>query len=201
MASTDWPRAGPAKDRETSGNNGVLKRRNRLLTDPFQRVFAGRQSGLHRIPKPRAEVRFLPGAQLKPQFRTSSGSEEGRSGRPWPRIGPAADTESSSRSSILLSLSSRPKPPCRPHDGPDRDGEPRGRAGAGQIPARTDRFLPRRDPHSTSEVRQVKRPAEGRGEDQGVGVPRPWDRCPTDGSSGRRVRRTDPRGLITCGDE
>ena len=95
-------------------------------------------------------VRFAPGAQLKPQFRASSGSEEGRSGRPWPRIGPAADTESSSRSSILLSLSCRPKPLCLPHDGPDRDGEPRGRAGAGQIPARTD-CLPRRDPHSTSE--------------------------------------------------
>jgi hypothetical protein len=28
-----------------------------------------------------------------------------------------------------------------PHDRPDRDGEPRGRAGAGQIPARTDRLL------------------------------------------------------------
>jgi hypothetical protein len=52
--STDWPRGGPAKDREASGNKGVLKRRNRLLTDPFQRVLAGRQSGLHRIPKPRA---------------------------------------------------------------------------------------------------------------------------------------------------
>jgi len=33
--STDWPRGGPAKDRETSGINGVLKRRNRLLTDHF----------------------------------------------------------------------------------------------------------------------------------------------------------------------
>jgi hypothetical protein len=51
--STDRPRGGPANGRETSGNKGVLKRRNRLLTDPFQRVLASRQSGLHRIPKPR----------------------------------------------------------------------------------------------------------------------------------------------------
>ncbi len=51
--STDWPRGGPAKDRETSGNEGMLKRRNCLLTDPFQCVLAGKQSGLHRIPKPR----------------------------------------------------------------------------------------------------------------------------------------------------
>jgi hypothetical protein len=51
--STDRPRGGPAKDRETSGNDEALKRRNRLLNDLFQRVPAGRQSGLHRIPKPR----------------------------------------------------------------------------------------------------------------------------------------------------
>jgi hypothetical protein len=66
------------------------------------------------FPKPRAEVRFLPGAQLKPQFRGLLGTIERRSGRPWPRIGPAADMESSSRSSILLSLSCRPRP-LAPH--------------------------------------------------------------------------------------
>jgi len=81
--STDRPRGGPAKDRETSGDKGVLKRRNRLLTDPFQRVLAGRQSRLHRIPKPRAEVRFLPGAQLRPQVSglLGSGDAAGRVAR------------------------------------------------------------------------------------------------------------------------
>jgi hypothetical protein len=60
--SMGWPRGGPAKDRETSRNGRVLTRMNRLITGPIQGVLAGRQRGLHLIPKPRAEVRFLPGA-------------------------------------------------------------------------------------------------------------------------------------------
>jgi hypothetical protein len=61
--STEWPRGGPAKGRETSGNKGVLKRRNRLLTEHF-RVFSqvgnlGCIEFLNRGP----QVRFLPRAR------------------------------------------------------------------------------------------------------------------------------------------
>jgi hypothetical protein len=75
--ATDWPREWSREDRERSGNKGVLKRRNRLLTDPFQRVLAVGQSGLHRIPKPRADARLLPtkagisGSGTTPWERTS----------------------------------------------------------------------------------------------------------------------------------
>jgi hypothetical protein len=51
--STDRPRGGPAKDRETSGNEGVLRDGIACSLTHFQGVLAGRQSGLHRIPKPR----------------------------------------------------------------------------------------------------------------------------------------------------
>jgi hypothetical protein len=76
-----------------------------------------------------------------------------------------------------------------PHDGPDRDGEPRGRAGASQIPARTDRFLPRRDPHSTSEVRHVKGPAAGRGGEAAASSARLHRSATGPGSGGREHGR------------
>jgi hypothetical protein len=64
-SSTDWPRDGPANDRETSGNDGVVKRQNPLFRSGIQHLFAGQRIVLKRIPKPRAEVRFLPGALPK----------------------------------------------------------------------------------------------------------------------------------------
>jgi hypothetical protein len=60
--STDWPRGGPAKDRETSGNEGMLKRRNSLLNDPFQCVLACKRSGCIEFLNRESQVRFLPGA-------------------------------------------------------------------------------------------------------------------------------------------
>jgi hypothetical protein len=48
-----WPRGGPAKGRETSSSEGLLKRRRCAGQDPNWGVFAGQRILLKRIPKPR----------------------------------------------------------------------------------------------------------------------------------------------------
>jgi hypothetical protein len=74
-ASTDRPRGGPANGRETSGNKGVLKRRNRLLTDPFSVFSQVDNLACIEFLNRESQVRFLPGAlspksQVKGTFRS-----------------------------------------------------------------------------------------------------------------------------------
>jgi hypothetical protein len=121
--STDWPRNDPAKGRETSGNEGVLKRRNRLLNEPFQRVLARSQTGLHRIPKPRVAGSIPAGGTTQSprsaaiQARLNQGSEWQKAD--GSRMGPVADASPSRSLGLILDREasdvSRPLVACRTH--------------------------------------------------------------------------------------